>query len=204
MINQDDVADIMNDINKALWDTEYEAVGYDNTEHCLKVLIESKEPCEDNPIIGMDCVGNFIRANVISREPCDNDCEHCEWATCPKMETDEQAIEHLQKSGWMQRHDKALSEPYLCEDAISRKQALSKIHSVRTGHGIVQVIAVGDIEDLPSVQPTRPHGDWEYIKPKIEPRKVRCKCKLCGGTDVDDYPFCHLCGADMREGDNNG
>lgn len=22
-------------------------------------------------------------------EQCDDDCEHCEWATCPKMEVDE-------------------------------------------------------------------------------------------------------------------
>lgn len=25
-------------------------------------------------------------------EDCDNDCEHCEWATCPKMEVDHENV----------------------------------------------------------------------------------------------------------------
>ena len=26
---------------------------------------------------------------VIEADPCDNDCEHCDWVTCPKMEGEE-------------------------------------------------------------------------------------------------------------------
>ena len=41
-VKQEDVADIMNKINDALKDTEYEAVGYDNTDCWLKVIIDKK------------------------------------------------------------------------------------------------------------------------------------------------------------------
>ena len=42
MINQEDIAKILNKINDALEDTNYIAVGYDNTEEPLKILIEEK------------------------------------------------------------------------------------------------------------------------------------------------------------------
>lgn len=42
-VRQEDIAEIMNRINDVLEDSEYEAVGYDNTDGCLKVLIERKQ-----------------------------------------------------------------------------------------------------------------------------------------------------------------
>ena len=170
--------------------------------------------------------------------------------------TDEQAIEHLQKSGWMQRHDKALSEPYLCEDCISREKALKKIDEyieeydetdieglhpakwcamqearlvleklpsvqptikpcedckrtedvlkILYKHGDVD-IPLGvmlniedDIKNLPSVQPTRPHGEW-----KAKYYGGRKLCTNCGAFNNSKYKnFCPNCGVDMR-GDNN-
>jgi hypothetical protein len=41
-IDMEDVAEILNRINDALEETEYEAVGYDNTEGFLQVLIDRK------------------------------------------------------------------------------------------------------------------------------------------------------------------
>ena len=41
-VNQEDVAMIMNFINDALEETEYEAVGYDNTGVWLSVIIDKK------------------------------------------------------------------------------------------------------------------------------------------------------------------
>lgn len=41
-VKQEDIAMILNRINDALEDSEYEAVGYDNTDGCMKVLIERK------------------------------------------------------------------------------------------------------------------------------------------------------------------
>ena len=42
MIKQEDVADILNKINDALEETEYVAVGYDNTGEFLEVVIDKK------------------------------------------------------------------------------------------------------------------------------------------------------------------
>lgn len=41
-VKQEDVADIMNMINDALKNTEYEAVAYDNTDIWLRVIIDKK------------------------------------------------------------------------------------------------------------------------------------------------------------------
>ena len=41
-VNQEDVAKILNLINDALEETEYEAVGYDNTGIWLSVIIDKK------------------------------------------------------------------------------------------------------------------------------------------------------------------
>lgn len=44
---------------------------------------------------GMPCVGCGSRMTKCTRciaeneeEQCDDDCEHCEWVTCPKMEVE--------------------------------------------------------------------------------------------------------------------
>lgn len=42
MMKQEDVADILNKINEALEETEYVAVGYDNTGEFLNVAIDKK------------------------------------------------------------------------------------------------------------------------------------------------------------------
>lgn len=41
-VNQEDIADIMNRINDALEGTGYSAVGYDNTENWLQVIIDKE------------------------------------------------------------------------------------------------------------------------------------------------------------------
>ena len=41
-VKQEDVADIMNAINEALDETEYEAIAYDNTGFWLNVIIDKK------------------------------------------------------------------------------------------------------------------------------------------------------------------
>lgn len=37
----------------------------------------------------------------------------------------------------------------------------------------------------------RPHGEWITTERGYE-------CSECGALHSDDYPFCHMCGADMR------
>lgn len=112
----------------------------------------------------------------------------------PKQEpcedlTDEQAIEHLQKSGWMQRHDKALSEPYLCEDCISREAVLDLCDSDDPEYRIMHLKE--DVECLPSVQPTRPQGEV-----------VNYQEETPNGFQRIKY-ICSNCGAELLRGDNN-
>ena len=42
LVSQKDIADIMNKINDALEDTEYVAVGYDNQDTFLHVLVDKR------------------------------------------------------------------------------------------------------------------------------------------------------------------
>ena len=73
-------------------------------------------------------------------DECDNDCEHCEWVTCPKMEREEAQT----------------------SDAVSRSEALKRIDAERQhlldikmdgAEHILVHHARRIIEDLPSVNP---------------------------------------------------
>ena len=69
--------------------------------------------------------------------------------------------------------------------------------------------AEGAIGDLPSVQPERKRGKWEYhsnpnIRGGMNPEDAYCS--VCGFhtctsevNNFDDYNFCPNCGADMRQ-----
>ena len=61
---------------------------------------------------------------------------------------------------------------------------------------------ISDIKDLPAAQPERKTGHWN----KISPAGIY-ECSKCGKnvmtSDISVYDFCHGCGADMREGDQN-
>lgn len=43
---------------------------------------------------------------------------------------------------------------------------------------------------------SRNTGEWITTERGYE-------CSVCGALHVDDYPFCHMCGADMRKEANN-
>ena len=45
-------------------------------------------PCYNNSDYCQSCGEKILSVNA---EICDNDCEHCEWATCPKMEGEDNA-----------------------------------------------------------------------------------------------------------------
>lgn len=60
------------------------------------------------------------------------------------------------------------------------------------------------IENAPTVQADRPHGEWIFNpKDAIELMFTKPKCSKCGFESADGGNFCPNCGADMR-GDNNG
>lgn len=45
------------------------------------------------------------------------------------------------------------------------------------------------------VEPERPYGKW--IKNETRPNEFQCD--NCGNYDLGYFPFCHWCGADMRD-----
>ena len=125
----------------------------------------------------------------------------------PSEITDEQAILHLQSTGWMQNHDREMYESGLrerladdsedynslipCEDTISIQAAIDAVSDCG--------ICIQRIVDLPSVQPERRKGRW---------RKGVCECGYDWAKDapISNVPnFCPNCGSDMRiRGEQNG
>jgi hypothetical protein len=55
-------------------------------------------------------------------------------------------------------------------------------------------------QNVPSVEPERKPGKWENT---IYNRTAMVKCSICGGLDLCHADFCHWCGADMREVQEN-
>lgn len=70
--------------------------------------------------------------------------------------------------------------------------------------------AVSLVESAPTIEPERKKGRWVRITQGAIPEKYMCP--FCHRTIENDgvesllsmrFPFCH-CGADMREGEQNG
>lgn len=66
-----------------------------------------------------------------------------------------------------------------------------------------------DIEDMPSVTPTRPHGEWIYVQYDGNKNIGNWHCSNCRQICIamhsmdDAFDFCPNCGADMREGETD-
>jgi len=141
--------------------------------------------------------------------------------------TDEQAIEHLQSTGWMQNHDREIYESGLreqladdsgsynslipCEDTISRQAAIDAVHVSydeifdfkSTGRTIAD--SVEDIiSNLPSAQSERKKGEWMLA----EDGWYCSVCELYPPFDCDPeekgIPYCPNCGAMMLRGKQDG
>jgi len=92
-----------------------------------------------------------------------------------------------------------------CEDAISRKEVAEILNHQR--FGIAQIswdIISEKIKALPSVTPTREHGEWE--RGYSYPDGQYVKCSVCSEIIKCTYPmhFCPNCGADMRGEQKHG
>ena len=156
--------------------------------------------------------------NCLVDRPCsackfhkENGCSKwdCVFDTKPQGITDEQAIDHLRESGWMQAHDKALSEPYLCEDAISKNNVITSICQYGTAYERKgkYVLSVCDmkqdlvdlIQSLPSVQPKPKTGKWIVHRNDLS-TLYRWECDKCHRLSKTDFNYCPNCGCQM-EGD---
>jgi len=85
-----------------------------------------------------------------------------------------------------------------CEDAISR----DAVHKLRkyVWVGGIQTVSLDDIDELPSVTPSRHKGHW------IETEYHRWRCSVCREKGMSEWDnihdvrtnFCHDCGAEME------
>ncbi len=99
------------------------------------------------------------------------------------------------------------------EDCISREKAIEGLgeqpYNWTDSEGEIQechdwLETKQMLESLPSVTPKRPHGEWIHFTDDF---KDYAACSCCGYGEEgevlleDKTPFCPVCGADMREGE---
>lgn len=91
-------------------------------------------------------------------------------------------------------------------DAISREWLLKKFN-VREAHEITRFYYVASvIYHAPTIEPTRPHGEWIRTTHDIkgEHPQTACwyKCPVCNKDNPVNimFKYCPNCGADMRGG----
>ena len=104
-----------------------------------------------------------------------------------------------------------------CEDCISREALERELNAQYAVKAISAETIIDILNHLPSVQPTRPHGEWIL---KQRGPYVDIVCSKCGYAGVKEYAynytvnevekdgdyknitasmcFCENCGADMR------
>lgn len=92
-------------------------------------------------------------------------------------------------------------------DLISRKVVLENAFAIYTHEcGLVEVVGVDTIKDLPSIKPQEKMGYWINIEDRTDWYDVTYKCSCCGREIItpyelknnlySDYPYCH-CGTRM-------
>lgn len=65
------------------------------------------------------------------------------------------------------------------------------------------------LKEIPTVEPERPQGEWEYNQYDGNPNIGNWHCSNCHNIcyemklTYDNYNFCPNCGADMRKGNDN-
>lgn len=84
------------------------------------------------------------------------------------------------------------------KEYISRESAIgaiiwnvSEIMNRSQAESVLRDVPVADVVE-------RKHGEW-ITRPWDS---YYFRCSVCGGEVGTKWPFCHHCGADMREGDN--
>lgn len=92
-------------------------------------------------------------------------------------------------------------EQQLCEDCISRAEALKAIEKEKQGWEGAERYAIDEchtrIADLSFVTPTRPNGKWKRISPAGIYECTNCN-QVIMTSDIDCYKYCHGCGVRME------
>ena len=94
------------------------------------------------------------------------------------------------------------AQPEPCEDAVSREAVLDKAWDAPYEGRYIQVVSVGDIEELPPVTPSHKKGKWV----KVTNGRGGHECNICHAyapsyQNGDEYlsRFCPNCGAKMDQ-----
>lgn len=98
-----------------------------------------------------------------------------------------------------------------CEDCVSRKLLSDNLCegiscnecSFNEIDGECGCLLQKRFDELPSVQPTRPTGKWEYVQYDYNPNIGNWHCSECRFmfvmSGVPEYKYCPNCGARMAE-----
>ena len=95
--------------------------------------------------------------------------------------------------------EKYIAEP--CKDAISR----DAVHKLRkyVWVGGIQTVSLDDIDELPSVTPSRHKGRWIKVIDEVNEygsETYHYECSECGSNKSGwgEYKYCPNCGAEME------
>lgn len=99
----------------------------------------------------------------------------------------------------------------LSEDCISRQVVKDTLTAEWTKYMPMELdinlsFVLEKISELPSVTPTRPHGEWIHFTDDFKDYAACSCCDYGEEGEVlleDKTPFCPVCGADMREGETD-
>ena len=92
-----------------------------------------------------------------------------------------------------------LLEQPTSDDCVSRQAVLDKAWDVPYEGKYIQVVDVGDIQELPPVTPTRKVGKWINSVYSVG---FTCTCCSLTQTSGFKYDYCPNCGAKMRGAEN--
>ena len=112
----------------------------------------------------------------------------------------ENAIDYLHKIGWMQEHDRILTEhKEPCEYVISRQDAIDTINSLVSTMSVC--MSKDELQGMISMK-ERAVDAVKMIQP-VSPARAKGKCSACGSDTL--WLYCPNCGAMERRmrGDNN-
>lgn len=84
------------------------------------------------------------------------------------------------------------------DDLISRQAAIEIVRNRVKRFTTACVLAVTEIEKLPSAQPERKKGKWIECEEDWRHQIVWWRCSECNYNVSAHYNFCPNCGADMR------
>lgn len=98
-----------------------------------------------------------------------------------------------------------------CEDAVSRQAIYDELEKWDWQELYLPIhFKENIVDELPSVAPTRPKGQWEWVQYDSNPNIGNWHCSECGRivsgaitacSPVYVYKFCPNCGAEMKEGE---